>query len=159
MSHPFRSNGIIEEGQVKNSAITNSSIDMNNGVIIDHGTPIQPTDVVNKSYIDIKISAFTINITGENNPTTIILPPSTNILEGDLTISIKNIVENGPSAKFSICKSYPGINGVIYRSISSPAFGTLETLVMEWDVSSNPVIYKTGENYNGLYQIVVVINI
>ena len=35
-----------------NSSITNSTIDMNGGVITSHGTPVLGSDVVNKSYVD-----------------------------------------------------------------------------------------------------------
>ena len=154
----FVSNGIIENGKVRESDITKSTIDMNNGIITSHAQPINNTDVVNKIYIDNRIRAFTVNITGTGD-TEIKLPPSTSIYTGSLIINIVCIgVINGPSATFHINKSDISKHGSIHRTNTSAGTTTLERLMIKWDPLETPKVYKTGSNYSGTYQIFIIPN-
>ncbi len=153
------SSSVVEQGKIRNSSITTSSIDMNSGVITSHGTPIADTDVVNKLYIDNRIRTYTINLTG-TSPSNLIIPPSTNILKGDLTISIISISSpGGPSAKFFLSKSHQSLEGSVHRISTSAGFTTQERLRIEWNSASTPVVYKTGINYDGVYQVFLIPNI
>lgn len=149
----FVSNGIIEDGIVRNSDINTSTIDMNNGVITTHGTPVNNLDVVNKLYIDNRIKTFTINLSG-TSPT--VLPIS--ITKGSLTLSIFSIINNGPTASFNLNKSYTSINGAIHRTNASAGQSSYERLMMDWPSGGTPRIYKTGTNYDGIYQIFLMPN-
>jgi hypothetical protein len=154
----FVSDGTIKEGSVDSSAITNSTIDMNNGVITTHGTPINSLDVVNKNYIDTRIKTFTLTLAGTNY-TSIVLPPSTQLLTGNFYISVNYISSaNGPNATFFINKSDQTAVGTIFRVSSSAGKTTLERLMINWPSNSTPSIHKTGTQYNGTYQIVVLTN-
>lgn len=157
--HQFRSNGIIENGKVKESDITTSTIDMNNGIIHSHAQPILDTDVVNKIYIDNRIRSLTVNLLNIS-PSFLLLPPSfTSILSGSLIINIVYIAgSNGPSATFHLNKSDTSLPGTIHRTNTSAGSGTLERLMMIWDPNESPKIYKTGSNYNGIYQIFIIPN-
>jgi hypothetical protein len=149
----FVSNGIIEDGIVRGSDINTSTIDMNNGVITTHGTPINNLDVVNKAYVDARIKTFTINLSGTSP---VVLPIS--ILKGSLSVNIFSIVNDGPTASFNINKSYTSINGAIHRTNTSAGQTSYERLMMDWPSGGSPRIYKTGSNYDGIYQIFLIAN-
>ena len=155
----FVSNGIIEDGIVRDSAIETSTIDMNNGVITNHNKPINSTDVVNKIYLDERINVFTINLTG-TSPSNILPPPLLSpILTGSLLINVVAISSpNGPSATFQLNKSNSSQIGSIHRTNTSAGTTSLERLMITWGVSSTPQLYKTGTNYDGIYQIFLIQN-
>lgn len=157
--HQFVSNGIIENGKVRNSEITTSTIDMNNDIIHSHAQPILDSDVVNKIYVDNRIRSLTINLLN-TSPSFLLLPPSSStILSGSLIINIVYISgSNGPSATFHLNKSNVSASGSIHRTNVSAGSSTLERLMMSWLPNESPKIYKTGSNYNGLYQIFIIPN-
>jgi len=155
----FVSNGIIENGIVRDSAIQTSSIDMNNSVITNHNLPLNSTDVANKQYIDTRIQVFTINISGVSSTPITIPPLNLNINKGSLVLNVVSITSpNGPSATFHINKSTPSQKGSIHRISSSAGENTLERLMIEWNQNTSPIIYKTGNNHNGVYQIFLIKN-
>lgn len=155
----FVSAGILEDSIIRESDIQTSTIDMNSGIITSHAQPIQQTDVVNKQYIDNRISVFTVNLTG-TSASNILLPPlNTNILRGNLIVNITSISSpNGPSATFELCKSDQTVKGSIHRSSTSAGTSTLERLMMTWNINSTPIVYKTGLNYDGVYQVFMINN-
>ncbi len=159
MSNNFVSNGIIENGKVRNSQITTSSIDMNDSIITSHIDPINYKDVSNKGYVDKKVKVFNITLSGTNT-TDIILPPySTNIYSGNLIINIVNIsTPDGPNATFNITKSNQNNIGAIHRTSTSAGTTTLERLMVIWPANSTPKVYKTGLNYDGVYQVFIIPN-
>ena len=135
--------------RIQNSIITTTSIDMNDTVITNHGTPINPTDVVNKNYVDTLVgasaNAFNITLTGTSY--TLV----TSILSGTIRVYIKNLVTNGPSAIFDLTKSSNTMTPSQTRITSSAGLGTLERLVMRWNPGSGLEVKKTNVNYDGLY--------
>lgn len=138
-------------GKVNNSSITNSSIDMNGGVITGHGGPVNGTDVVNKDYVDNTliggIPTTTITLTG------ITFSLIIGDQSGSLLLLIKNLIPNGPSATFLLSKSEPGREPSISRFTSSDGLGTNEKLDVRWLPNSGIQLRKTGMNYNGQYRI------
>ena len=155
----FVSNGIIEDGIVRESAIETSTIDMNNGIITNHNQPILQTDVVNKLFVDNRIAVFTINLSG-TSPSNVLVPPlSSTILKGNLMINITSIsTPNGPTATFHLSKSNSTQVGSIHRVSTSAGTTTLERLMMDWNIGSTPQVYKSGVNYDGVYQIFLIRN-
>ncbi len=155
----FVSNGIIEDGIIRDSAIQTSSIDMNNGVITNHNQPVLQSDVVNKLFVDNRIAVFTINLSG-TSPTNILVPPlSSSILKGNLIINITSIsAPNGPTATFHLSKSNSTQVGSIHRASTSAGTSSLERLMMDWNVGGTPRLYKTGVNYDGVYQVFLIRN-
>lgn len=153
-----RGNHIIDcNGKVINSSIENSTIDMNGGVITSHGTPANPTDVVNKQYVD--------NLTSTGIPLLVITLSSINytnilptVLSGDIFISVKNIVSGGPSASFQLTKSESSKYPSYTRMSSSAGMTTQEKIDVKWDPGINIQIRKTGQNYDGDYKIKYILN-
>jgi hypothetical protein len=136
---------------VTNSSITNSSIDMNGGVITNHGTPVNGTDVVNKDYVD--------SIAGTGNPVYTVTLTGTaytlvvNLFKGVVRMQVKNIVTNGPSASFELSKSESSQDPSYVRTMSSAGIGTNERLHARWIPGSGIEIKKSGVNYDGQYKV------
>lgn len=140
---------------ITNGKIHNSSIDMGGGVITNHSTPINPTDVVNKDYADnLQSNLPFIVVTLSSTFYTSIL----NTFKGNYTIIITNIIENGPCATFSISKRNPNKLSSYIRTSSDAGETTLERLDIRWNANSPIELHKTGLNYDGDYKIVYIEN-
>ena len=144
--------------RIRNGSIYTTTIDMGNGVITTHGTPVSGLDVVNKDYCDnnnsgSSIPSFNITLSGQtwNN----ILPTT---YEGDITLSVKNSVSNGPSARFSLCKSEASRQASIIRWNSMAGLTTEERLEVRWLANSGIEIRKNGPGYDGSYTIKYILN-
>lgn len=138
-------------GQVNNSSISNSTIDMNGGTITSHGTPVDGSDVANKDYVDGLLVGgvpfVTITLVGVLY-TTIISTQS-----GSIMLLIKNLVTNGPAATFLLSKSEAGREPSVARFTSSDGLNTNEKLDVRWDPNNGIELHKTGFNYDGQYRI------
>ena len=143
-----RANHIIEcNGKVKDSTITSSSIDMNGAVITSHSQPINDTDVVNKEYVDEKITTITVTLTG------ISYSQISSAQSGVIDIHVKNIIPDGPSASFNLVKSSPSMNPGFVRFASCAGDTTGEKLKLRWSPGSGIEIRKTGLGYDGDYKV------
>lgn len=126
---------------------------MSGNVITNHGTPVNGTDAVNKDYVDNLVSTgtgmteVTITLTGTAYTSAI---PET---KGVLSISIKNIIPNGPSAAFYISKSESSGLASEMRLLNTPGAGSGELLELKWDPLGNVQIRKTGAAYDGTYKV------
>lgn len=143
-------------GQVTNSSITDSSIDMNGGVITSHGAPINGTDVVNKDYADSisgggGVPFSTITLTG----TTAYIALAA--FEGSVMLLVKNVIVDGPSATFILSKSEPGREASIARMTSCDGLTTAEKLDVIWLPNEEIKIFKTGNGYDGDYRVKYII--
>ena len=141
---------------ISSSNITNSTIDMAGGIITGSGTPVFPTDVPNKAYVDgISTSAgyiTTITLTGTAK--TIIIPD----LLGNISIEIYSLVSGGPGAVFAVSKNHSTRYPSLTRTGSSSGLVTEEKLNITWDPGTELKLSKTGLNYDGLYQCKLIIN-
>ncbi len=143
-----RANHIIENGKV-----INSTIDMNNGIITNHEDPIVPLDVANKRYVDLyNIKVITLTLTGTNYTTIL------NDQSGVIDLLIKNIVLDGPTAHFNLCKSEVNRDASITKINNTPGHLTEERLIIKWVPNSGIELAKTGPNYDGTYRIKYIIN-
>ncbi len=144
-----RGTNIIDcNGLVTNSSISNSSIDMNGGVITSHGTPVNGTDVANKDYVDSKtLPVANISLLGTVYSTAI------NVQSGSLILLVKNLVSDGPSATFLLSKNEPSREASVFRMTSSDGVATNEKLEIRWFPSTGIELRKTGLNYDGQYTI------
>lgn len=148
-----RGNHIIDcNGYVINSSIEKSSIDMNGEVITSHGTPVNGTDVVNKDYINNLISFEIVTLTGIDFTTIL------SHTEGDIFISVKNIIPNGPSGSFQLSKSEPSRYSSYTRMSSSAGITTNERLDIRWNPNTGIELKKTGIGYDGEYRIKYIFN-
>lgn len=143
-------------GQVNNSSITNSSIDMNGGVITSHGAPVNGTDVVNKDYAD------SISGGGGVPYSTITLTGTTPYIglaafKGSVMLLVKNVVADGPSATFILSKSEQSREASIARMTSCDGLNTAEKLDVIWLPNEQIKIFKTGNGYDGNYQVKYII--
>ena len=140
--------------KIQNSSVINTSINMSGGVITNHGTPVNPTDSVNKAYVDSISSGGQAVI-----PTTVVTLISTNyaqaitVLSGSLLVLVKNIVTNGPSATFLLSKSEPGHEPSVTRLTSSSNNITGEKLRIKWDPNTYIQLRKTGVSSDGDYLV------
>lgn len=140
---------------ITNSSITETTIDMDGGIITSAGTPINGTDVANKDYVDSVSSGLDIVII---SLTSTIYTTILNNQYGNLQLYIKNLVTNGPSASFTLNKSEPSRQTSYVRTTSSAGLNTLEKLDIRWNPNSGVQLKKTGINYDGDYQIKYILN-
>jgi hypothetical protein len=130
---------------------------MSGGIITNHSTPLLATDVANKAYVD---SLFAANFLNAN--TTLIGTTWTDIplivLTGQLRVSVKNSVIDGPSASFELTKSKASSGACIIRITSMAGEITNERLEMRWLANNTLSLRKTGVNYDGIYNIKIYLN-
>lgn len=137
--------------KVQNSSISNSTIDMSGTPIINHPEPTLDHEVANKSYVDNVSPEFLVNIVST------VYTQAITIDTGTIMIFVKNVVEGGPSATFMASKSEKYMDASITRLTSSSGNVSLEKLRIKWDPEENIKIRKTGENYDGLYKIKILV--
>lgn len=148
-------------GKMNNSTITNSNIYMKNdgsGILTMGGAkitnvalPTNPSDVATKNYVDISTgnvsSIIQVTLTGTNYSLI------TSSLSGVVSLSIKNSVSGGPSAIFNISKNEQLVIGNPTRISSSAGLNTYERLKIRWLANSGLELQKTGNNYDGIYNV------
>ncbi|CAK0773759.1 hypothetical protein CCP3SC1AL1_690003 [Gammaproteobacteria bacterium] len=145
-----KSNACIVDGEIHNS-----SIDMDGGVITNHGTPVDPLDVVNLAYLDTleaNLPSVIITLTGTAYTTIL------NVLRGTYTISVTNIIVDGPCATFMISKNQSNRYPSFMRLNSHAGETTLERLELQWNPTSGIQLKKNGPAYDGTYKIVYLAN-
>jgi hypothetical protein len=143
-----KSNSIILDGQV-----LSSTIDMDSGVITNHGTPVNSTDVVNKDYCDANsgsgsgngLTSVNIILTGTNYTSVI------SSMSGNYLLFVKSDTVGGPTAEFSVSKNDNTRNASIIRRSSYAGTTSYERLEIRWNSYSDIEIRKTGNNYDGTY--------
>jgi len=166
MSVYFEGNAYIDSGQIQNvnvnsstissSAITTSTLDMDNKNITNVKNPINPQDAATKAYVDaLGIYILDINLLGSD-----FVVISNEIygpfMKGSYTITITNIILNGPAATFNVSKNEISQPGHVVRTTSSPGLITLEGLRIRWQPNRGIELQKTGMNYDGTYRIKVM---
>lgn len=146
----------IATSTMTTSTITATTINMSSGVITNGGTPVNPTDVPNKLYVDTLIQAYnttvSVTLTGTNKSTII------SNTSGDYEISIRNIVTGGPTARFSVTKNDPSQQPSITRFNSKAGLTTLERLLIQWNPNTGLQLFKNGTNYDGIYTVKLNVN-
>lgn len=145
------SNNIITTSQITASTIDMLSTTGNFQRITNTATPILPNDVVIKSYVD----TLGISIQNYNLSNTLGTLISSN-LSGAFVITVKNLVLNGPAAIFNITKNEQGNCGHVVRPSATPGTGTLITLNITWPSNTGIILYKTGPQYDGSYQVKIM---
>ena len=134
-----------------NGVISSSTVDMDGGVITSHGTPISPTDVPNKAYVDAvsaaSIPSLNVNLSGVSWVE--ILTGQTGIF----SITVKNMITNGPSASFSIAKNEATRQAAITRNNSCAGLTTEERLEIRWLPSTGIELRKNKIGYDGTYRV------
>ncbi|HEY9703578.1 MAG TPA: hypothetical protein V6C58_14110 [Allocoleopsis sp.] len=147
--------------KIQDSVITNSTIDMGGNRITNVGDPIDPQDAATKAYVDSvgggggggsELVTVTVTLTGTSYTTI------ASDLQGDIYISVKNIISNGPSANFQVSKSEASRYPSYTRLTSSAGLTTLERLEVQWNPSSPLQLRKTGTAYNGMYRVKMIKN-
>ncbi len=119
---------------IPNATITSSTASLTSGQI--SSTPVNPTDIVNKTYVDSLISAGVLSITGTTNQ--IIASSPT----GNVTLSLPQDIAIGSSPTFSaltLSSSTP--HGIMLSQGASPLTSVVLTAgqVLIGTTSSNPV--------------------
>lgn len=145
-------NSIMSGSAINTTNITTSTIDMNGGVITNHGYPVNPNDVVNKIYVDSLatgggIPLVPIVLSVQNYTLAI------NITSGSILVLVKNSIAGGPSGTFMLSKSESYMQPSITRITSSSGNLTNERLRIKWDPAEGIQLKKTGNNYDGQYLV------
>lgn len=147
-------NSTISNSILTKSSISQSSIDMlsssgNYQNITNAAEPILDHDVVIKKTLD-DLGIVISDITLTQTTTTSI---SSN-LKGSFIITVANLVSNGPSATFHITKNNVTAPGQINRIVASPGTSSPTCLLnITWPSSSEPLLFKTNNLYDGSYRI------
>ena len=137
-------------GYVKNSSITNSSIDMNNTRITNVGDPTQPKDAVNKIYLDnIIIAGFQVTNTTLSGTTRSIISNSST---GSFVITISATLSGQPSGIFAITKNNSSHN-LSENRISCSSSNSSTRLDIIWPSGSGIYLYKNGVDNDGVYNV------
>lgn len=147
----------ITNSTLSNNTITNSSIDMNNGVITNAGTPVNSSDVVNKAYVDniaAPVGNFTVVVTLSGTTASTV----SSAVTGAFVLTVKNVVADGPCATFTVSKNHQSRYPSLTRTSSSAGMTTFERLMLTWDPGQSLKIYKTDTNYDGVYTIKLIDN-
>ena len=138
---------------ISNCDIKSSKLDMDGHKITSVAVPTDPYDAVPLIYLDQKlttvIQSFTVLLTGQN------VAEVTNLNMGSYFVLVSALVSDGPTASMMISKSRDAIAGGSNDLSSSPA-ATNERLVLEWLPNSAVTLYKTGDNYDGLYSVKII---
>jgi hypothetical protein len=166
MSFAIEGNAYLDESYVLNSSIgtsvftggviRTSSIDMLNTAgnyqnITNAAMPIQNHDVVIKLYVDnLGIVINDITLTQTNNTSI----GGNN--SGSYTITVTNLVLNGPSGTFHITKNDVSISGHVNRITACPGSGTPCLLNITWPSYSTPLLSKTSNSYDGSYRVKII---
>jgi hypothetical protein len=157
MSVAFEGNAYLDASVIVNTTIGNSSIKTSSLDMLDSfgnyqnitnvASPVNPHDVVIKEYIDTFTNNQTIVLTGTNG--TLI----SSILYGSYIITIKNIVNNGPSAIYNLSKKNSSVLPHRIRINSCPDIASSTYLNVTWDISSGIFLSKSTGSFDGSYDI------
>jgi hypothetical protein len=157
MSVAFEGNAYLDSSVIVNTSIGNciintSSLDMLDSLgqyqrITNVASPINPHDVVIKEYIDTFTNNQTITLTGTNG--TLI----SSILYGSYIITVKNIVNNGPSAIYNLSKKNQSVLPHRIRMNSCPDIATSTYLNVTWNIGEGIILSKTTGSFDGNYDI------
>lgn len=146
-------NSSISNNYITTSAIRSSTIDMLNTAgnyvnITSVKDPINPQDAATKNYVDalgIVIKDFTLSGTS----TTVV----SNNLTGSFTITVTNLVLNGPSAVFNVTKNIASNCGQVMRTVAAPGTNTTVVLDMSWPANSGILLFKSDNQFDGSYRV------
>lgn len=143
---------VIVNTTIGNSVITKSSLDMLDSLgnyqnITNVASPINPHDVVIKEYIDTFTNNQTIVLSGTNGSLI------SSILYGSYIITIKNIVNNGPSAIYNLSKKNASVLPHRIRINSCPDISTSTYLNVTWNINGGIYLSKNTQFFDGNYDI------
>lgn len=71
-------------------------------------------------------------------------------------VSVTSPIINAPYAIFCITKNDRSVSFSVSRIVNSPGITTLETLQLRWNDEESLKLYKTGNGYNGIYDIKII---
>ena len=148
----FKSNSYIDGGIVKNVAISQSPLDMNNLPITSVQDPTNPQDSATKNYVDSLGQHITVTLSSSNY--TFI---TTTKLKGAVNLMIEAVVSDGPCAIFMASKSKSTKEAHIIRMTSSPGDSiNREQLDIRWSPGSGIELKKTNTGFDGDYLIKIL---
>jgi hypothetical protein len=154
----FEGNAYIDECHIQNTditdcIITNSSLDMNLENITNVKDPILPQDAATKEYVDSRVNGFTttnVNLVGT------IGSLAFSIQKGNYFLKVNNLVTNGPSALFQIVKSEANRAGQVNRLAATTGLSSDNTLFIDWGINDDIYLRKCRGTYDGSYSVVLI---
>ena len=144
---------------ITNSAITNTSLDMNMKKITSVDDPTDGKDAANKVYVDRAIDYIEQNVSELFTGYMITLQGTCfseipeDIKPGALNLTISSQRDGGPSANFSLTKSGVYSDGFPNRLTGTPGLNTGEMLEVIWPAAQRIKIRKTSAGYDGEYLV------
>jgi len=156
MDQSYVLNSSIGTSVFTGGVIRTSSIDMlssagNFQFISNVRSPLLPNDAAIKQYVDnLGIVINDITLVQTNNTSI----GNNNI--GSYTVTITNLVTNGPSGTFHITKNDASITGHVNRITACPGSGSTCLLNISWPSYSTPLLSKTSNLYDGAYRVKLI---
>ncbi|RKO84177.1 hypothetical protein BDK51DRAFT_40338, partial [Blyttiomyces helicus] len=135
------------------------TVDFNLRNITTIPSPVQPTDVASKDYVDseiqnivkLKMSGTIVRLTSDEFIS--VFPLQT----GSYLLSISALFDGGPTASFAISKSSLSIDGAIEKTISSAGVEGC-SLDLRWPAKRKVILRKTNGFHDGDYLVNININ-
>lgn len=139
---------------IETSAIQNCTIDMGNRTINNVALPIVPPDAANKEYVDMLFSQVRLNVsvTLSGKEKVFVVNPT---VPGSYTIHVASTQTDGPVAQFAVAKNNPEKHAMINTVVQVPS-SSGERLELEWAPNLSIVLFKTGNNFDGVYNVRII---
>lgn len=143
--------------KITNGSIQDSEIDMNYRKITSVQDPTAPYDAVNKRTLEQSIpgtapSVYNVTLTGTQ--TSVLTGTGTT---GSYNMFIRSVADpvNGPSLRVSAGKNRDSAVPSIRGSENTPGLTSQETICVRWPAGQEVQIFKSGNNYDGTFRVVV----
>lgn len=145
----FLSDSYIKTSTITQSAITESTLDMNMKNITSVKDPIDRQDAATKGFVEDQLASIvqtqTVQLNGQAFAEVI------NLTHGAFTLIVQSTFEGGPVGQFTCMKISDATIGTINaNAIKTP---TGEQLIVTWPANSAILIRKSGDNFDGLYRV------
>lgn len=145
----FIFDSFIKTSTITQSAINQSTLDMDMKNITSVKDPVDAQDAATKWYVDNQVATVVqtqvVQLNGQAFAEII------NLTHGAFKMIVQSTFEGGPVGEFTCMKvSDASIGTINANAIKTP---TGEQLIVSWPANSAILIRKSGDNFDGLYRV------